>query len=74
MQFAAGSRFLWITLLTTGIEASAALQIQGPGWNARKKSIEKKPIESTACRRYWICSKPAGDAAFCAAPQHNFCA
>jgi hypothetical protein len=59
MQFAAGSLFVWITLLTTRAEAAAALQIQGPGWNARKTGTEKIRMKSMACKSYRIRSKQA---------------
>jgi hypothetical protein len=37
-RFGSHPEFLWITLLTTGLNTSPSLADQGSGWNARKKS------------------------------------
>jgi hypothetical protein len=47
MRFAARPDFLWITLLISGLDTLAALEDQGSGWNARKKSKVQNPYKST---------------------------
>jgi hypothetical protein len=46
MRFAVHPDFLWITLLISGLDSTAALENQGFRWNARKNRKVQSPYES----------------------------
>jgi hypothetical protein len=46
-RFGSHPEFLWITLLTSGLDSSPSLENQGSGWIARKKSKVQILYKST---------------------------
>jgi hypothetical protein len=46
MRFESHPEFVWITLLISGPDSPPALENQGSGWNARKKSKVQNPYKS----------------------------
>jgi hypothetical protein len=61
MVFARSPRFLWITLFISSPETRQTLDLQGFGWNARKKSKVLNPYKSTTYKRYGVCSGLCSD-------------
>jgi hypothetical protein len=46
MRFGSHPEFVWITLLISRPDSPPALENQGFGWNARKKSKVQNPYKS----------------------------